>query len=87
MQDEMNENTQVFSTAQYPQLEGLKEGDSIPKITHTGNRVQAVADGSVTVELGQCEFEIDNQADKAMKGMMGDHAPAGGKTSGLDVEY
>jgi hypothetical protein len=82
------EKVMVFSTSEYPQLEGLEVGAAIPKITHTGNRVKEVAEGSVTVEVGSCEFEIDNQADKSLKEMVGSKMNGDVKSSGTsDLEY
>jgi hypothetical protein len=87
--DELGAKVMVFSTAEYPQLEGLAAGASVPKITHTGNKVREANEGSVTVEMGQCEFEVENQADKALKETTG-AAPAAGsdrKNADFATEY
>ncbi len=87
-QDELGSKVMVFSTSEYPQLEGLAAGASIPKITHTGNKVREAADGSVTVELGQCEFEVSNQADKALAETTGAPAPGSDrKNADYATEY
>ncbi len=84
--DGLGTKVMVFSTQDYPQLEGLAAGADVPKITHTGNKVKEAADGSVTIELGQCEFEVKNPADKAHDEMVGQQAGPT-KTTSPDLEY
>ena len=76
-----------FSTAEYQQLEGIKPGASIPKIVHTGNRVVSAQDGMVTVEMGSCEFETENSADKGLKEMTGASDNHGGGNKANDLAY
>lgn len=64
----------TFNTADYPELEGLKEGDMVKKITHMDSRVVGVSDGQVTVEGGPCQIETEGMADKEYKRMRADGA-------------
>jgi hypothetical protein len=64
--------TIVFDAAEYPQLEGLQEGDTIKSIRSTDGRVVSVVDGQITVELGECEVETEGAADKAYRAQRGE---------------
>lgn len=60
-----------FSTVDYPQLEGLQPGAPV-KVTCQAT-VKDGGNGQVTLSIdpGSCEFEMEGQADKAMKEMSG----------------
>lgn len=71
MQDpiEGGEGELNFSTADYPELEGLQPGAPV-KVTCQAT-VSAAQDGQVSlaIDAGSCQFETEGQADKAMKSM------------------
>lgn len=62
-----------LSASEYPELAGLKEGDTIKKITIMDSKV-ITADptgDTVTLEYGPTEIEMEGAADKALNEMKG----------------
>ena len=62
-----------LSASEYPELSGLKEGDTIKKITIMDSRVVSsdMTGDSVTLEFGPTEIENEGPADKALNEMKG----------------
>jgi hypothetical protein len=91
MAEESTEGNQLtFSTADYPELDGIQSGAPVD-IRCTG-RVTNAADGSVTVSIeGKCDVSTEGQADKAMKEMSGNKGYEkdfqGGGSAGASDEF
>lgn len=65
--------TIALNPSEYPQLEGLKEGDVIPKITITDSKVISAGEGGeLTIEFGQTEITTEGHVDKAYNALRGD---------------
>jgi hypothetical protein len=59
--------TMVLTEAEYPALQGIKPG-ATGKLT-AGFKVTDATDGSVTIELENCEVETQSRADKDLAEM------------------
>lgn len=72
---EGTENEMQFSTADYPELDGLQQGAPV-KVTCDATVGQS-GNGSVSLNItpGSCQFQVEGQADKAMKEMSQQSAP------------
>ena len=69
----------AFSKAQYPELEGLKDGSPI-KVRCEGTISSSDGD-MVYITPTSCEFETEGQADREMKEMSKQQIPAGSGNS------
>jgi len=84
---ESGENEMSFSTAEYPELEGLQPGNPI-KVTCQGT-VANSDDGqiSITIDPGSCQFETEGQADKEMKNMSKQESISPAPTQGQGEDF
>lgn len=66
----------VLSEDEYPALAGLKVGDPVAAVKAVEAKVLAVADGQVTLDLGQLEIEAEGPADKELRKLRGEPSVA-----------
>lgn len=65
-----NMNEVCFDTQDHPELDGMKEGDTLQSLRVDGAKVTKVEGSSVYLDLSGAEITNENQADKSLKDMM-----------------